>query len=91
MIETTISYANACDHYDEVLNDCEGPIMVGGITFDASYILKRLDPTAYRMLCCDTADALIEDLKGELDYLGEDGDFDEVQDLKDRINELENI
>jgi hypothetical protein len=43
------------------------------------------------MLCNDTADALIEDLKSELDYLGEDGDFDEIQDLKDRINELENI
>jgi hypothetical protein len=57
MIETTISYSDACERYDEVLNDCEGPIMVGGITFDPSYILKELDPTAYRCNVLDFMDA----------------------------------
>jgi hypothetical protein len=75
---------------DELL-DMDGTIEIAGSVFSRSAILRELDPTAYRMLCCDTADALIEDLKSELDYLGEDGDIDEVQDLKDRINELENI
>jgi len=75
---------------DELL-DMDGTIEIAGSVFSRSAILRELDPTAYRMLCNDTADALISDLKSELDYLGEDGDFDEVQDLKNRINELENI
>jgi hypothetical protein len=78
------------DMVDEFL-DMEGTIEIAGSVFSRSAILRELDPTAYRILCVDTADALIEDLKSELDYLGEDGDIDEVQDLKDRINELENI
>jgi hypothetical protein len=32
--------------YDEFL-DCEGPVQVAGFYFDASRILKELDPTAY--------------------------------------------
>jgi hypothetical protein len=75
---------------DELL-DMDGDINIANNIFSRSDILRSLDPTAYRILCNDTADALIEDLKSELEYLGEDGDFDEVQDLKGRINELENI
>jgi len=75
---------------DELL-DMEGTVEVAGSVFSRSAILRELDPTAYRMLCNDTADALIEDLKGELDRLDPVEDFDEVEDLKDRINQLENI
>ena len=75
---------------DELL-DMDGTVEVAGSVFSRSAILRELDPTAYRMLCNDTADALIEDLQGELDRLDPVEDFDEVEDLKDRINQLENI
>ena len=75
---------------DELL-DMDGDINIAGNIFSRSDILKSLDPTAYRILCIDTADALIEDLQGELDRLDPVEDFDEVQDLKSRIAELENI
>lgn len=75
---------------DELL-DMDGTIEIAGSVFSRSAILRELDPTAYRILCNDTADALIEDLQGELDRLDPVEDFDEVEDLKDRINQLENI
>ena len=75
---------------DELL-DMEGTVEIAGSIFSRSAILRELDPTAYRMLCNDTADALIEDLRDELDRLDPVEDFDEVEDLKDRINQLENI
>ena len=75
---------------DELL-DMDGDINIAGNIFSRSDILKSLDPTAYRILCIDTADALIEDLQGELDRLDPVEDFDEVEDLKSRIAELENI
>jgi len=75
---------------DELL-DMDGTVEIAGSVFSRSAILRELDPTAYRILCNDTADALIEDLKGELDRLDPVEDFDEVEDLKDRINQLENI
>ena len=75
---------------DELL-DMDGDINIAGNIFSRSDILKSLDPTAYRILCIDTADALIEDLQGELDRLDPVEDFDEVEDLKFRIKEMENI
>ena len=75
---------------DELL-DMDGDINIAGNIFTRSDILKSLDPTAYRELCIDTADALIEDLKYDLDRLDPVEDFDEVEDLKFRIKELESI
>jgi hypothetical protein len=75
---------------DEML-DMDGTIEIAGSVFSRSAILRELDPTAYRTLCVDTADALIEDLRFDLDRLDAVEDFDEVEDLKSRIKELENI
>jgi hypothetical protein len=44
----SISYEDAILAYDEILDDCEGPIMIAGSIFSASAILKELDPVAYR-------------------------------------------
>ena len=75
---------------DELL-DMDGDINIAGNIFTRSDILRSLDPTAYRILCIDTADALIEDLRYDLDRLDPVEDFDEVEDLKSRIEELESI
>lgn len=79
-----------CEMVDEML-DMDGDINIGNNIFTRSDILKTLDPTAYREMCIDFADAHIADLQDELDCLDPVTDFDEVEDLKARIVELENI
>jgi len=75
---------------DEML-DMDGDIKIAGVTFSRSYILRKLDPIAYRTLCVDMADSHIEDLQDDLDCLDPVEDFDEVEELKSRIAELSGI
>jgi hypothetical protein len=75
---------------DEML-DMNGDITIAGVTFSRSYILRKLDPIAYRTLCVDMADSHLEDLRDDLSRLDPVTDFDEVEDLKARIAELESI
>ena len=55
---TYLTEAMAMDQYDEVL-DMDGPVLVGGLEFMPSRIIRELDPVAYRcgmadyMACCD--------------------------------------
>lgn len=55
---TYLTEAMAMDQYDEVL-DMDGPVLVGGLEFMPSRIIRELDPVAYRcgmndfMDCCD--------------------------------------
>jgi hypothetical protein len=73
---------------DELL-DMEAEVKIAGVTFSRSAILREMDPIAYRQLVNDMADSMIEDLQDELDCLDPVEDFDEVEDLKSRIKELE--
>ena len=75
---------------DEML-DMDGDVVIAGVTFSRCYILKQLDPTAYRTLCIDMADSHIEDLQSDLDCLDPVEDFDEYEELKSRIDELSGI
>ena len=79
---------------DDLL-DCDGDVVIGNLTFSRSQIVKRLDPVAYSDMCSDMADAHIDDLKDELEYLKDsdiDGEhYDEIDDLQSRIRELEGI
>ena len=79
---------------DELL-DSEGDVVIAGITFSRSQILKELDPIAYREIMLEMADSHIEDLKSDLEFLQDsdiDGEhYDEIDDLKSRIRELEGI
>jgi hypothetical protein len=76
MIKT---YQEALDLYEQMLDD-SGPVVVGGIEFSPSDILKEMDPIAYDvgfndyMDSCDiNTDDLLED--GESDY--DDSDYDD--------------
>ena len=54
--------------YDDCLDEC-GEVTVCGCTFRPSYILKELDPTAYRCGYLDYADSMgvdIDDLEDDL-------------------------
>jgi polyhydroxyalkanoate synthesis regulator phasin len=79
---------------DELL-DMEGDVVIGNLTFSRSQIVKELDPIAYREMLNDMADSHIEDLKSDLEFLQDsdiDGEhYDEIDDLKSRIRELEGI
>ena len=75
---------------DEAL-DIEGPIEIGNLTFNRSYIVRKLDPTAYRQAMVDMADSLIEDLQYDLERLDPEVDAEEIADMKERIEALENI
>jgi hypothetical protein len=47
--------------YEEILDDCEDEVMIAGIRFSPSYILKELDPTAYRLGVLDLMDSIDEE------------------------------
>ena len=69
--------------------DIEGPIEIGNLTFSRSYIVRKLDPTAYRQAMVDLADSLIEDLEYDLEQLDPEVDAEEIADIKERIESLE--
>lgn len=75
---------------DEML-DQEGDVEIGNFTFSRSAIIREMDPTAYRIMCSEFADNMIEDLRYDLTRLDEELDADEVADLRERIEMLENI
>ena len=76
------------DMVDELL-DQEGDIKIGNSTFSRSAIMRELDPIAYDELVADYVDSQIEDLRYDLERLDEESDAEEIEDLKARIEELE--
>ena len=75
---------------DELL-DSEGEVKIGNLTYSRSYILKNVDPIAYREVCLEVVNSEIENLQYELDRLDPETDADEVEDYKERIAALENF
>jgi hypothetical protein len=73
---------------DEIL-DSEGDIVIGGVTFCRSYILRELDPTAYREVALNLIDEHLTDLRDDLESLDPELDADEVETLQGMIAELE--
>ena len=75
---------------DEML-DCEGDVIIGNLTFSRSQIVRELDPIAYRMMANEIVDSQIEDLQYDLDRLDPELDADEIEDIKERITDLEDF
>lgn len=73
---------------DELL-DSEGEVNIGNLSYSRSYILKNVDPIAYREVCLEVVNSEIENLQYELDRLDPETDADEVEDYKERIAALE--
>lgn len=79
-----ITEDQALEMYDDLLDD-DGPVHIGTLSYPASEVLRRVDPTAYRTGFNDYVDFLTEDdvyVEGitdsemELEY---DGQPDEAQ------------
>ena len=56
-----ISERQAAEMYDEMLDDCEGPVELCGMTYSASHVLREVDPVAYRCGFNDYVDSLTDD------------------------------
>ena len=76
------------DFVDELL-DMDGEVIIGGVSFSRSYILKELDPIAYRQVALEVIDQHLEDLRYDLESLDPEEDADEVENLQALIAELE--
>ena len=76
------------DMVDDMLND-EGPVQIGLLTFDRSEIVRRCDPTAYRIMVNEYIDSMIDDLRYDQDRLDLETDMAEHQEIQERIDELE--
>ena len=82
--------ADILDMVDELI-DSEGEVTIGNLIFSRSEIVKRCDPTAYRIMCQEIVDSMIADLEYDLERLDPDTDADEIDDIKERIEDLENF
>ena len=56
-----ITEAEALEMYEEMLDDCEGLVELCGMTYSASYVLREVDPVAYRCGFNDYVDSLTDD------------------------------
>ena len=56
---------------EEIIRETNEEIKIGGLSYDVVYVLKKVDPIAYRQILLDIADSAGIDL-GELE---EDEDF----------------
>lgn len=62
---------NSCDEsFEEFLDEVNPPIEIMGITYDASFVLKNVDPIAYDICRSEYIDNLYQDKI----YLLEDGE-----------------
>lgn len=62
------TWMEAEEAYDDLLDEITGPVMVGGLEFVASRVLREMDPIAYRVGLHDFIDSEgidSDDLEGE--------------------------
>lgn len=72
------------DIYCEAL-DCEGPVNVCGMEFNASDILREMDPTAYRCGLVDFVDGMDKTEAEEYQEMVE-----QLEEMKEELEDLEN-
>ena len=53
------------EQYDDMLDDLYGPVRIGTLTYDASRVLKEVDPIAYRVGLSDYESMLEEEEEEE--------------------------
>ena len=88
-MQQVISERMAEEMYDEMLDDCEGPVELCGMTYSASQVLREVDPVAYRCGFNDYVDSLthddifVEGLTEDEMEPEDDGQPDEAQEWAD--------
>ena len=75
---------------DEMI-DCDGDIVIGNLTFSRSDIVRKCDPTAYRIMVNEIIDSHIEDLEYDLQRMDPEFDSEDMEFVRERIAELEDF
>ncbi len=76
--------------FDDMLDEtADGAIVVCGLTFTPSQVLKECDPIAYRLAFNEFLDSMILDLQEDLNRLDSFDDAGEIEDLEERIAKIE--
>jgi Rad3-related DNA helicase len=65
------------EDYADWIDEIEGEVIICGMSYSASNILREVDPTAYRCIFSDYCDGL------------EKEDFKEYEDILEKIEEIE--
>ena len=73
---------DAEEQFEEVLNECFESVKVGSCQWDAGYVMKELDPIAFR---CGVSDYLADD-----QFIEIDGEYYGESDIENMIDELTN-
>ena len=81
----------ATDRYEEMLDECYGSVRIGQMGYRTSYVLKEVDPVAYRCGLIDYVDSIelrdwaeYRELEEELETLEE-----ELETLEEELESLE--
>lgn len=69
--------------YDEMLDECYGPICIGLLEYQTSQVLKEVDSTAYR---CGMAD-----YEYDLGLVEIDGEYYMLNDVEEALEELADL
>ena len=81
LIKEHCEATDAEEQFEEMLNECYEPVKVGCCEWDAGYVMKELDPVAFR---CGVSDYLVD----EEQFVEVDGEYYQVSDIENMIDEL---
>ena len=70
------------EQFEEMLNECYEPVKVGCSQWDAGYVMKELDPVAFR---CGVSDYLADDET----FVEFGGEYYKISDIEAMLEELE--
>jgi hypothetical protein len=54
----SISESEAYQMYEDMIDECNDEVNISGLTYNPSYVLKNVDPIAYRCGFVDFLDAM---------------------------------
>jgi hypothetical protein len=60
-MKTKITQAELIEMYEEMINECTEEMKIGHISFEASRVLKELDPIAYNCGLSDFYDSISDE------------------------------
>ena len=85
LIETKLEPVDGEELFEELLDECYPEVSVGCCSWTAGYLMKEMDPIAFRCGVSEELDSLASD--GQLYEHG--GDFYQIIDIEELIEDLE--
>ena len=85
LIETRLEPVDGEELFEELLDECYPEVQVGCCRWSAGYLMKELDPVAFRCGVSEELDSLASD--GQL--YEHNGDYYRIEDIEELIDDLE--